>query len=257
MYDCLRAASPGPARPRHFGAIDIAGFEKDNFYYYKARWSGDPLGNGTGAPVLHILPHWNWDAHAFGSNSNATFPGTVWAHTNADEVELWVNGNSLGRKKLSVVKTVKYNQTTDITQHIEWSGIEYAAGHLEARAYRGGVEVANTSINTAGAPASIELSVDFPLTALRANGQDIALVRATIRDANGLFVPTACDNLISFVASGPGVIVGVGKGLGYLWTKYHTSRGFDSVALLSSWYLSTMVMTMTLVRMTFYLKYFC
>ena len=71
-----------PARSSYFGIIDLAGFPKDIFYMYQSEW--------TNKPVLHIYPHWNWKP---GENVD------VWAYFNSDEVELFLNGKSLGTKK--------------------------------------------------------------------------------------------------------------------------------------------------------------
>src|SRR6266511_3618757 len=94
---------PWPARSSYFGIIDLAGFPKDAYYLYQSLF--------TSKPVLHIFPHWNWPQAPDGT------PGEmidVWAYyNNADEVELFLNGKSLGKKKktgddLHVMWRVKY-----------------------------------------------------------------------------------------------------------------------------------------------------
>ena len=76
-----------PSRSSFFGIVDLAGFPKDVYYMYKSEW--------TDEPVLHIFPHWNWKEGE---------PVDIWAYyNNADEVELYLNGKSLGvRQKRTV-----------------------------------------------------------------------------------------------------------------------------------------------------------
>ena len=74
---------PWPARSSYFGIIDLAGFPKDIYYMYQSDWNNKR--------VLHILPHWNWKQ---GDRVD------VWAnYNNANEVELFLNGKSLGIRK--------------------------------------------------------------------------------------------------------------------------------------------------------------
>ena len=76
-----------PARSSYFGMVDLAGFPKDRYYLYQSRWSKQPM--------VHLLPHWNWRGH-----EGQKIP--VMVYSNADEVELWLNGASQGRKKTPV-----------------------------------------------------------------------------------------------------------------------------------------------------------
>ena len=73
-----------PSRSSYFGIIDLAGFPKDRFYMYQSQW--------TDKPMVHLLPHWNWEQFA-----GKEIP--VQAFTNADSVELFVNGKSLGTRR--------------------------------------------------------------------------------------------------------------------------------------------------------------
>ncbi|HZI31715.1 MAG TPA: glycoside hydrolase family 2 TIM barrel-domain containing protein, partial [Candidatus Binatia bacterium] len=129
-----------PAISTQFGILDTCGFPKDNFYYYQAWWSDHP--------VLHIFPHWNWSAS--GESSGATSPGRegqeidVWAYSNCEEVELFLNGVSQGRK------------TMPKNSHLEWK-VKYAPGVLLARGYNGGKEILTEKIETTGAPAAVNL----------------------------------------------------------------------------------------------------
>ena len=170
-----------PCINSHFGILDTCGFAKDNFYYYKAWW--------TDEPVVHVLPHWNWP----GKERKAI---DVWVHTNCDEVELLLNGRSLG---VGAVEPLG---------HLEWK-VRYTPGVLEARGYRKGKCVAEDIVETAGRPAGIVLLPDR--TVVAADNQDAAIVNAAVIDANGLIVPTA-SNEIRFSVSGLAKILGVGNG---------------------------------------------
>ncbi|HMC53999.1 MAG TPA: glycoside hydrolase family 2 TIM barrel-domain containing protein, partial [Gemmatimonadaceae bacterium] len=100
-----------PARSSYFGIVDLAGFPKDPYYLYQSEWAG------TTRPMLHVFPHWNWT------------PGDtvdVWAYTNGDEVELFLNGASLGVKR----------KEGDVL-HLMWR-VAYAPGTLRGVARRGG-----------------------------------------------------------------------------------------------------------------------
>ncbi|MCW5941436.1 MAG: DUF4982 domain-containing protein [Fimbriimonadaceae bacterium] len=165
----------------HFGILDSCGFPKDVAGYYRAWW--------TNEPVLHVFPHWNW-------------PGMdgrdieVWAFSNHDEVELSVNGKSLGRQKV------------ERGGHVAWT-VPYAPGKLAAKGYRNGKAVQETVVETVGAPASLLLETEH--TRLAADGSDAAVVIVRAIDAKGRQVPLA-SNLVSFTLTGPGRILGVGNG---------------------------------------------
>ena len=170
-----------PCINSHFGIFDTCGFPKDNFWYYKSWW--------TGAPVLHLLPHWNWP----GRDGQ---PIDVRALSNCDEVELFLNGRSLGR------------QTMKRASELKWS-VPYAPGTLSARGFKAGQVVAETKVETTGAPAAVQLTADRP--AIDADGEDLAIVTVAIADAQGRIVPVA-GNPVSFDLTGPGRIIGVGNG---------------------------------------------
>ncbi|AIE84066.1 beta-galactosidase GalA [Fimbriimonas ginsengisoli] len=170
-----------PCVNSHFGILDICGFPKDNFYYYKAWW-GDK-------PVVHLLPHWNWPGKE-GQKIN------VWVQSNADRVELLVNGRSVGSKPVPRF------------EHAEWD-VPYEPGMLEARGYRGNKLIASDRIDTTGAPAAIRLKTTR--SRLLADEEDLSPVEVEIVDARGRVVPTA-DNMVKFSISGPGHVAGVGNG---------------------------------------------
>ena len=170
-----------PSVSSQFGIVDTCGFPKDNFYYYKAWWGQEP--------VLHLFPHWNWQ-------QREGEPIRVWVHSNLDEVELFLNGASQGRQKVTPL------------QHLEWS-VQYAPGALEAHGYRNGALVLTEKRETTGDPVNIRLTADR--TTIDANGEDIAILRVEALDAQGRPVPTA-DALIHFAVTGEGQLIGVGNG---------------------------------------------
>jgi beta-galactosidase len=170
-----------PSISSHFGALDTCGFPKDNYFYYRAWWRSEPL--------LHLLPHWNWEGRE-------GQPIAVWAHSNCDRVELFLNGKSQG------VRVVTPNH------HVEWS-VPYAPGMLEAHGYKGGKVVLRERRETAGPAAALRLTADRPR--LAADGQDVAILKVEVLDAKGRPAPRAAD-LVSFTIAGPGQVIGVGNG---------------------------------------------
>jgi beta-galactosidase len=169
-----------PCINSHFGIMDICGFPKDSYYYYQSWW--------TAKPVLHVFPHWNWPGKE-GQEIN------VWVHSNCDEVELFLNGSSLGK------------QTMPRNQHLEWK-VKYSPGVLSAKGtYQG--KFVSAKVETTGAPAGIVLVPDR--TKLTADGADLSVVTVKIVDAGGRVVPTA-GNLVHFAVSGSGAVLGVGNG---------------------------------------------
>ncbi len=170
-----------PCINSHFGIMDICGFPKDNYYYYQAWW-GDK-------PMVHILPHWNW-------SGKQGQPIKVWCHSNADSVELLLNGKSLGVKDMP-----RYG-------HLEWA-VNYEPGELVAKGYRNGAIIATDKVETTGAPAALRLATDR--TSVLADGEDVSEVEVQVVDSQGRVVPDA-DNLVQFSVTGQGQVVGVGNG---------------------------------------------
>jgi beta-galactosidase len=165
-----------------FGCIDMCGFPKDVFYYYQSVW--------TDKPMVHLLPHWNWPAKEGQSIE-------VWCYSNCKEVELFLNGKSLGKEMM------------EPNGHLQWQ-VNYTPGTLSAKGFdANGTLIAETKVETTGAPAAIQLSSDR--TTINADGEDCSIVNVSVVDAQGRVVPTA-DNLVHFELSGPGKIIGVGNG---------------------------------------------
>ncbi len=172
-----------PARSSSFAPIDLAGFPKDGYYFYQSQWSDKPM--------VHIFPHWNWSGHE-------GEPIKISGFTNGDEVELFINGKSQG-KRSNNRQGVEY-QTWDV---------KYEAGELKAVSYRNGAVVAEKVIRTAGEPAAIR--TETRRTEMRKGGQDLIYVECTIVDKDGNEVPTA-NNMIDFEVRGAAIIAGVDNG---------------------------------------------
>jgi beta-galactosidase len=170
-----------PSINSQFGIVDMCGFPKDNFYYYKAWWGSDP--------VLHVLPHWNWG----GREGEAI---SVWVHSNLDSVELFLNGKSQGSKKIEPLT------------HLEWS-VKYEPGVLEARGTKDGKVVLTEKRETTGDPVAIRLTTDR--SEINADGEDVAVLKVEVLDKEGRAIPTA-GNKISFKVTGEGALIGVGNG---------------------------------------------
>jgi beta-galactosidase len=166
----------------HFGILDMCGFPKDNFYYYQAWW--------TTNTVLHLLPHWNWpgrEGHEF----------RVDALSNCKEVELFLNGASLGKKAMKP------------NSKLTWK-VKYAPGTLSAKGYdAAGNVIAETKRETTGEATTLQLTPDRKT--INADGEDVSVFTVAAFDAQGRFVPVA-QSKINFTLEGAGKIIGVGNG---------------------------------------------
>jgi beta-galactosidase len=170
-----------PSINSQFGIVDMCGFPKDSFYYYRSCWVNEP--------VLHLFPHWNFEGR-----EGDEIP--VWVYSNQDEVELFVNGKSAGSQKVPHLG------------HVEWK-VRYEPGTIEARGSKDGKVVLTEKRETTGPAASIRLTADR--TEIFADGEDVAVLKVEVLDKEGRPVPTA-GNLISFKVSGQGTLIGVGNG---------------------------------------------
>jgi len=211
-----------PARSSYFGFVDLAGFPKDNYYLYQSEWIKKPM--------VHILPHWNWQ-----SREGQTIP--VMAYSNAEEVELFLNGKSLGRKKrfsdpweMPVGKKVSDTGTFTSKYRMIWQ-VPYQPGTLKAIAYSGGKQVAQQEMRTASAPARLKLVADRNV--IHADGDDLSYVTVRVEDKNGNLCPLA-ENLIHFDVSGSGEIAAVDNGNAATTEPFHADhrKAFSGMALL-------------------------
>lgn len=170
-----------PARSSYFGIVDLAGFPKDVYYLYQSEW--------TDTPVLHLFPHWNWE------------PGQeidMWCYyNNADEVELFINGKSQG---------VRSKDAEHL--HVVWN-VTFEPGTVKVVARKGGKQVAQQEIRTAGEPAQIRLTADR--RKIKADGTDLSYITVEILDKNGNLCPNA-ENLVNFQINGQAFIAGVDNG---------------------------------------------
>ncbi|MFT4203029.1 MAG: beta-galactosidase GalA [Chitinophagaceae bacterium] len=165
----------------HFGVMDVCGFPKTVYYYYQSWWSKKD--------VLHIAPHWNWKGEE-GKNK------LVWVNSNADNVELFLNGKSLGKK------------TMPRNGHLTWN-VAYQPGTLEAIGYKNGKKI-TAKVETTGEPYQIRLSPSK--TTLNADGQDAVVVNVSVLDRQGREVPNAYDLIHFDVKNSDAQIIGVGNG---------------------------------------------
>jgi Arabinogalactan endo-1,4-beta-galactosidase len=164
----------------HFGIMDACGFPKNIYYYYQSWW--------TDKDVLHISPHWNW-------KGKEGQPIEVWVNTNADNVELFLNGKSLGKKDMPR------------NSHLTWT-VNYEPGTLEAVAYKKGKKLTK-KVETTGDP--YEIVVSPYKTTMLGDGRDAAVINISVVDRQGREVPDA-NHLIRFSLTGDGKIIGVGNG---------------------------------------------
>jgi beta-galactosidase len=215
-----------PARSSYFGAVDLCGLPKDRFYLYQSQWTTDPM--------VHVLPHWNWKGR-----EDEIIP--VVSYTNAEEVELFVNGKSFGKKRKGMDKAPvpinfidweggRYEGTFMSPYRLMWE-VPYQPGSIEVVAYTNGERVAKKRINTAGDPAKIELIPDR--VALHADGQDISFVTVRITDKDGNLCPNA-DNLVKFSVSDLGTIAAVGNGDPATMAAFQSNRrkAFNGLCML-------------------------
>lgn len=174
--------SAWPSVSSYFGVLDLCGFPKDNYWYYRANWRRDE-------PLVHLLPHWTWPGRE-------GQPIEIWAYANCEEVELLVNGRSAGRKPM------------ERGGHCVWTA-PYAPGRIEAIGYGKGKAVARDRQETAGPAAAVRLTADRMRIA--ADGRDLAVLTARIVDRAGRTVPDAAD--VVTISAGNGLrLLGTGNG---------------------------------------------
>ncbi len=193
---------PWPARSSYFGIIDLAGFPKDAYYLYQSVW--------TNKPVLHLLPHWNW---TLGQTVD------VWAYyNNADEVELFLNGRSVGVKKKE-----------GDGLHVMWR-LKFEPGTLKAVSRKNGKIVLNEEVSTAEKAYKIELTTDR--NSITADGEDLCFITVKVLDHKGNLVPDAM-NLVNFTVSGAGSLRAVDNGNQTSMEKFQDNKrmAFNGICL--------------------------
>jgi beta-galactosidase len=172
------------ARSSYSGIIDLAGFKKDRYYLYQARWRPE-------LKFAHILPHWNWQERV-----GQITP--VHVFSSADEAELFLNGKSLGRKKRA-----------EFEYRFRWDDVVYEAGKLEVIAYKNGKEWARDIVHTTGEATQLVLKADRK--SIKNNGEDLVFVELSVQDAKGNMVPTATQE-VEFEVLGNGELVATDNG---------------------------------------------
>ena len=175
---------PVPSRSSYFGIIDLAGFKKDRFFLYQARWRPE-------LPLARILPHWNWPDRV-----GQVTP--VHVYTSGDEAELFLNGKSLGRK-----------QKGQYEYRLRWNDVSYQPGELKVIAYKQEKKWAQDVVTTTGPTARLILQPDR--NRIKSDRLDLSYVTVTVADQAGHLVPRSMNHL-SFAVSGPGEIVATDNG---------------------------------------------
>ena len=194
------------ARSSYNGIIDLAGFKKDRFWLYQAHWRPE-------LPMVHILPHWNWPERV-----GEVTP--VHVFTSGDEVELFLNGQSLGKKKK---KQYEYR--------MRWDDVAYEPGELKAVAYKEGKSWTEKIVKTAGEPAKLVATADR--NKIAADGKDLSFITVQVTDDEGYLVPRS-NNKILFGIEGPGEIVATDNGDPTSMVSFssHERKAFNGLALL-------------------------
>lgn len=203
-FDYLGEPTPyqWPSRSSYFGIVDLAGFPKDAYYMYQSEW--------TNKPVLHLFPHWNWNK---GDNVD------VWVYTNCLEVELFLNGKSLGKKSKDK-KSV----------HLEWT-VPFEEGTLLAVGKQADGSTMMSDVKTAGKPSKVILEADRSI--ISADGNDLAFITVSVKDATNNLVSFA-NNKIEFKVGEGLEIVGVDNGsqTSHESFKAHFRNAFNGKCLL-------------------------
>ena len=198
-----------PVKSSYFGIVDTAGIPKNDYYLYQSQWV-----SAEKKPMVHLLPHWNWENPTLKANvADADGNIPVRAYSNAASVELFLNGNTLGKKTFTKKQTSDgrtYQEGANANElYLEWK-VAFEPGTLEAVARdEAGNIIARDKIVTAGEPAGVRLVKEE--NAIAADGKDLTYIYYEIVDSKGNVVPTA-NNLVRFQLHGQGQIVGVDNG---------------------------------------------
>ena len=203
------------ARSSYFGIVDLAGLPKDSYYNYRSHWNKQEH-------TVHLSPHWNWEGH-----EGESIP--VVLYTDGDEAELFLNGESLGRRKKmdpDLVKTSRFMaQNFEYTVNLKdrdnpyfeivdayrlrWLDVPYEPGELKAVAYKDGEKIGETGVLTAGEAGELRLTPDR--SNLKADGMDLCYITLEMVDADGILCPLAMD-MLEFSIEGAARLMGVANG---------------------------------------------
>lgn len=182
--------SEAAARSSYFGIVDLCGIPKDRYYLYKSYWNQEET-------TIHILPHWNWP-----ERRGKKVP--VFVYTNGDCAELFLNGESLGKRR----KNPKSYNSVDRFR-LMWRDVIYEPGELKVVAYKDGERLGENTMRTAGDPHKIRLTPDRSI--IESGGEDLTYILIEALDKDGNLCPVA-DNRIELEVKGAGTIAGVGNG---------------------------------------------
>ena len=194
--DYLGEAGAWPTKSWTRSPFDLCGFKKPSAWQRQSWWTGEPMvfiacqPRGGHARRSGLRTHWTWPDDA---------SVRVACYTNCDEVELFLNGQSLGTKSYSEARQGV----------LRWADCDFEAGTLKAVGKRDGKAVCEAVLKTAGAADHIELITDA--TTLAADGKDICHLEFRVVDAQGIRVPDA-EEAITFTVTGPAKIIGLGNG---------------------------------------------
>ncbi|WP_181305527.1 glycoside hydrolase family 2 protein [Rufibacter sp. XAAS-G3-1] len=191
MYDYKRGYAPDIESS---GIMDMVRLPKFAFYFYQSQ-AGPNLQKKAlfGQPMIFIANYWNDPAQK-----------QVKVYSNADEVELQLNGKTIARQKPDTDKYSTNLNHPPFTFNLP----AYAPGTLTAVGYLKGTKVAETSQQTPEAPVKLNLHVDYSGKPLTTNRNDLVFVYASVLDKNGTVVPTATNEVTFKVTSGDAGIVG-------------------------------------------------
>ena len=178
------------SRSSYFGIVDLCGIPKDRYFLYKSYWKPEET-------TIHILPHWNWA----GAKTDKI---PVFVYTSGDCAELFLNGQSLGKKCKNPASAKAVERF-----RLMWPEVTWKAGELKAVAYREGEKIGEEVLKTAGEPVGIRLMPDR--TVIHADAMDLSYLLVEAIDKDGNICPLA-TNKIDITLSGPGRIAGVGNG---------------------------------------------
>lgn len=199
--DYLGESSGWPLKGWPHGLIDLCGHRKPYSWYTQSLYSESPmvhLAIRDKSDSIVGQPSWSWPAVASHWNWKKDELLEVYTYTNQEQVELYLNGKSMGIARLS--------DFADRT--IKWQ-VPYQPGVIKAVAIANGRQTATHELKTAGTPAKIKL--ESSLKSLKADGEDILYVEVSVTDNQGVLIPDAA-HLVSFKATGPVSILGVGNG---------------------------------------------
>lgn len=200
-FDYIGEPTPYHTKNSYFGQIDTAGFPKDSYYVWQAAWT-----DYRKKPMVHVFPYWDFN------------PGQmidVRICSNAPEVELFLNGKSLGRQKLS-------HEPGSGTAILADYQAAYEEGVLTAVAYdQEGKELTRQERRSFGNSHAIRIYPEN--NTVNANGRDLLFLEIGTVDENGNPVENACDR-VRVEVTGAGRLIGLDNGDS---TDYDSYKGIS------------------------------